>query len=259
MVDVREVMTALHTWYPPEIAEPWDSVGVIAGKWDWPVNRVLVSVDIDSEVLAEAVAKGADLVLSHHPLALPRQGGPGFSYKQRLAQRAVSQGIALANAHTNADHANPGVSDALALALELTELRPLVALPQDPALGTGRIGQLPAPMALGEFAAHVAARVPRARVRVAGSSAVAVHRVALVAGAGDSCLEAARLSGVDVFVTSDLRHHPVAEHLEQGGCPVVDVNHQAAEAMWLPLLAERLQSIGLTAMVSEVDTAHWHF
>ena len=256
MQTVSDVLRHLESSYPRRLAEAWDSVGLIAGSWHWPVTSILISVDVDSAVVDEAIAIGADLVVSHHPLALPRQRGPRFDYKTRTAQRALAHGIALANAHTNADLASPGVSDALAEALGLLKVAPLVPLADEPGLGIGRVGELPDEISLSEFVELVGRSVPRARTRSAGPLDARVRRVGLVGGSGDAYLSAAK--GCDVYVTSDLRHHPVAEHLESGGCPVVDINHQAAEALWLPQLAQVLGALGVRVTQSACDTAHWN-
>jgi putative NIF3 family GTP cyclohydrolase 1 type 2 len=115
--------------------------------------------------------------------------------------------------------------------------------PRPTGRGSGRLGQLPAPMSLGEFAAHVTDRLPdhHSATRVAGDLDRTVRTVALCGGSGDFLLAHADASGADVYVTSDLRHHPVSEHAERpGGCAVVDVPHWAAEWTWLPVAAREV-------------------
>ncbi len=109
--------------------------------------------------------------------------------------------------------------------------------------GSGRIGTLPEPMTLADFAAHVTDRLPahRSATRVAGDPAAVVHTVALCGGSGDFLLGAADAAGADVYVTSDLRHHRVSEHRERpGACAVIDVPHWAAEWTWLPVAAREI-------------------
>ncbi len=109
--------------------------------------------------------------------------------------------------------------------------------------GSGRIGTLDAPMTLADFAAHVTERLPahHSATRVAGDLDAEVRTVALCGGSGDFLLGAADAAGADVYVTSDLRHHPVSEHRERpGACAVVDVPHWAAEWTWLPVAAREV-------------------
>jgi putative NIF3 family GTP cyclohydrolase 1 type 2 len=128
--------------------------------------------------------------------------------------------------------------------------------------GSGRIGTLPSDLSLADFAKRVSERLPthHSATRVAGDPDRLVRTVALCGGSGDFLLATANRSGADVYVTSDLRHHPVSEHLEQpGACAVVDVPHWAAEWTWLPVastaLTERLQ--GVETKVSTIVTDPW--
>lgn len=123
LVDVLGVLDAL---YDPRGAQSWDSVGLVTGDPDQPVRRVLLAVDPVQEVIEEAVAWQADLLLTHHPLLLrPVHGVASTHPKGRAVTSLVRAGVALHVAHTNADVADPGVSDALAGVLGLTDLRPL--------------------------------------------------------------------------------------------------------------------------------------
>src|SRR5262249_33017374 len=109
------------------------------------------------------------------------------------------------------------------------------------ATGSGRLGTV-VPTTLAEFARQVAGALPHTAhgVRVAGDPDRSVRRVAVCGGAGDFLLDAVRRTDADVYVTSDLRHHPAGEFLEQGGPALVDVAHWAAEWTWLPVVARRV-------------------
>ena len=126
-------MAVLDEMYDPGRAEPWDAVGLVCGDPDAPVRRVLLAVDPVAAVAEEAVRWQADLLLTHHPLFLtPVHGVPATSAKGRLVHRLVTRSVALHVAHTNADRADPGVSDALAYAIGLADLRPLAPQPAEP-------------------------------------------------------------------------------------------------------------------------------
>ena len=121
--------------------------------------------------------------------------------------------------------------------------------------GSGRIGTVER-TTLREFAAAVAAALPATAhgVRVAGDPEAVVRRVAVCGGAGDFLLETVRGTDADVYVTSDLRHHPAGEHREAGGPALVDVAHWAAESTWLPVVAERLRAELATDQGATVET-----
>lgn len=127
------MLEVLDGLYPPGWAEAWDAVGLVCGDPDQPVRRVLFAVDPVEAVADEAVAAHADLLVTHHPLFLrPVHGVAATTPKGRVVHRLLSAGVALHVVHTNADVAAPGVSDALARAVGLVELRPLVPAAPDP-------------------------------------------------------------------------------------------------------------------------------
>ncbi|MGW4697863.1 Nif3-like dinuclear metal center hexameric protein [Kitasatospora cineracea] len=245
MPKLSDVIAVLEEVYPPQWAESWDAVGLVCGDPGAEVRRVLFAVDPVQAVVDEAVEWGADLLVTHHPLYLrgtTTVAATGF--KGRVVHTLIKHDIALHVAHTNADHADPGVSDALAEAVGLKVTGPLVADPTDPAgrRGSGRIGELPQPMTLAAFAAQVAAGLPAtaAGVRAAGDPERTVRKVAVCGGSGDSFLAEARKAGVDAYVTADLRHHPASEAVEAAPVALVDAAHWATEWPWLRLAAREL-------------------
>lgn len=128
------------------------------------------------------------------------------------------------------------------------------------ALGLGRIGELPEPMTLREFTQQVADALPVTEwgVRAAGDPDAVVQKVAVSSGSGDSFLDAVRGLGVDVYVTSDLRHHPVDEYLRAGGPPVIDTAHWASEFPWTSQAAEMVgEKAGIDTYVIDLRTDPW--
>ena len=258
--DLRDVVEALEARYPPETAEPWDAVGLVCGELDQPVRSILWAVDPVADVVDEAIAASVDLVITHHPLFLSGVHSVATTTaKGRSVHRLIQAGIALYAAHTNADVADPGVSDALIAALGVHDATALTAS------GLGRVGDVVQPMTLSEFADRVDAVLPRTGhgVRVAGDGSTRVQRVAVCGGSGDSLLAAASDSGADVYVTADLKHHRMLDHLEDGGCAVVDVAHWASEWPWLAQAAEllatdlRARGATVTMSVSMTPTDPW--
>jgi dinuclear metal center YbgI/SA1388 family protein len=125
-VRLSDVVAVLEDLYPPEWAESWDAVGLVCGDPGAPVRRVLLAVDPVESVVREAVDGGYDLLLTHHPLYLRGTTSVAATDpKGRAVHALVRAGCALHVAHTNADVADPGVSDALAARFALRDLRPL--------------------------------------------------------------------------------------------------------------------------------------
>ncbi|WP_341927194.1 Nif3-like dinuclear metal center hexameric protein [Nocardioides psychrotolerans] len=370
MPALKDVVDLLHGWYPPGTADSWDAVGLVHGEPEAEVAKVMFAVDPTIEVAREAVAWGADLLVVHHPLFLkPVHGFAATTPKGRTLSTLVAGGCALLTAHTNADRADSGVSEALAHALGLTDLAPIlpggstpldkltvfvpveaaqavrealaaigagrigdyehasfssegkgrfrprvgatpaigtVGRPEvvaeervevvierglrrravtaltevhpyeepaydvieladhgDTTTGTGRIGTV-AETTLAAFAETVATALPTTAhgVRVAGDPDRVVRRVAVCGGAGDFLLGDVLRTDADVYVTSDLRHHPAGEFLEQEGPALVDVAHWAAEWTWLPVVEARvLAALGdtVSTRVSTTATDPWNF
>jgi dinuclear metal center YbgI/SA1388 family protein len=258
-----EVVAVLDRFFDPAWAEPWDAVGLVCGDPAAPVHRVLLAIDPVAATVAESAAVGADLLLTHHPLLLrPVHGVAADTYKGRLVHRLITGGIALHTAHTNADVASPGVSDALAAALGLHHTRPLQDT--DGPRGLGRIGALAEPISLAALARCTAAALPATAggIRVSGDPARLIRTVAVCGGAGDDLLSDAARSGADAYVTADLRHHPAAEHVEAGGPALIDVPHWSSEHPWLAETAARLKmALGDTVepVVSDLVTDPWSF
>ncbi len=242
MTSVGEVAAFLDRRYPPDWAEEWDRVGLVLGEPAAVVETVLVVVDCVPETVDEALALGADLIVAHHPLLLRGVTSVApTTYKGRIVHRLIRSGIALFIAHTNADVAAPGVSDALAARLGLKALRPLAPGGPDGSdgRGTGRVGELPAAMSLTSFARLAGAALPITAwgVRAAGDPEREVRTVAVCGGSGDAFLTDAVRAGVDAYLTADLRHHPASEHLADGGPALLDAAHWATERPWLDALA----------------------
>ncbi|MCX5042641.1 Nif3-like dinuclear metal center hexameric protein [Aldersonia sp. NBC_00410] len=130
-VRLAELIAAMDAAYPPALAESWDSVGLVCGDPDDEVSRVLLAVDATAAVVDEAIAWDAQALVVHHPLLLRGVDTVGANTpKGALIHRLIRSGCALFTAHTNADSADPGVSDALAEAIGLADTAPL-----DPAPG----------------------------------------------------------------------------------------------------------------------------
>ena len=158
-----------------------------------------------------------------------------------------------------------GTSAVLADRLGLTAQRPL-DVGADPDTGIGRVGVLPAATTLGALARKLVDMLPPTAtgVRVSGDFDQPVHTVALCAGAGDSLLGHPAVLDADVYLTSDLRHHPASEFREQallgGGPALIDTSHWATEWLWLDVAAEQLRTrAGVRVTVSDLRTDPWDF
>ncbi len=265
---LREVLDVLARLYPPSSAQSWDRVGLVTGDPDQPVRRIHLAVDPTLAVVEEARAHGADLLVTHHPLLLRGVHSVATtSAKGATVTGLVVGDVALYVAHTNADVAAEGVCEALAEACGLGHTDPLTRSEEQP---LGRVGDLPEPLTLRRFVEDLAVHLPSTAggVRVSGPPDALVRRVAVLGGAGDDLFDAVREAGADVYVTADLRHHPVLEAREEarGGTPyLVDAGHWASEQVWLARADRALRAaLGDDATrvethISTVRTDPWTF
>lgn len=267
MTNLRDVVKYAHSLWPLSGAESWDAPGLVSGSVEAPVQRILLAVDAVAETVKQAVEVQADLLLTHHPLLM--RGVTSVNeelYKGNLVAQLIRGNVALLAAHTNADVVENGVSDVFAHVLKLQDTSPIEA-GTSPGVGIGRVGNLPEVTTLGSLARLLADLLPNTAggVKVSGNFTAPVTRVALCGGAGDSLLATEAVRSADVYITSDLRHHPAQEAREQaqlsGGPALIDVSHWASEWLWLEIAAAQLKKKfpDIDVVVSDLRTDPWDF
>ena len=268
MSTVADVQRVAEGLWPVGGAEDWDAVGLTVGDPRATVSRILLTVDVVSDTVREAVDTGADLLLAHHPLLL--RGVSSLAEdgdKGALVARLIRGGVALLTAHTNADVVATGTSAVLAERIGLRDVRPIVDGGGGAEAGLGRVGELADRTTLGHLARVVADLLPPTAggVRAAGDYERPVRTVAVCGGAGDAFLRSPAVLAADAYVTADLRHHPASEARERAllgsGPALLDVSHWASEWLWLGVAAGELRHAlpDLVVEVSELRTDPWDF
>ena len=248
--------------YPKSLAVEWDVVGFVTNNSNIEVNNILLTIDVTEEVVAEAITKSIDLVISHHPLILDSNEISDIQTKRiQLRQKMEENNIALYVAHTNADIAQGGVNDSLAKVLGLQNVE---------AFGVekmARKGNLTTQITLREFVNLLSDKLPQVKgsIQVSGKLDSKVSKVGLCGGSGSSLLEEVRKEDVDVFVTADLKHHAVSDNENMNGPALVSVSHWASEWVWLPELEQQLKTdlaqkqFSSRILISEISTDPWNF
>jgi len=246
------VETALYKLAPKELAMEWDNVGLLIGRPEREVTRVLVALDVTEAVAAEAVESGANLIVAHHPVMNcawhPVQTIRDDDGQGRLIVYLIEHGLAAICMHTNLDRAEGGVNDALAARLGLTRVEKLPG-------GDGilRAGELPGPVALPTFLRWVKAAIAPNGIRFAAGGKE-IRRVAVGGGACGEYWQAAAEYGCDALVTSDLKYNQFLD-AKAAGLTVIDAGHFPTEDVICPVVAEYLRETfpGLTV---EKSAAH---
>ncbi len=264
---VADIVAVAERLWPMSGAESWDAAGLLSGDPAASVESVHLAVDAVPEVADEAVSLGADVLLAHHPLLL--RGVTTIaedSFKGAVLARLVRAGCALISAHTNADTVETGTSAELAYRIGIVHAVPIV-VGATATQGLGRVGRLAEPTTLGRLARHLAEVLPATAsgIRVSGGFDRPIETVAVCGGAGDSLLSEPSVLAADVYVTSDLRHHPAAAFREDAklvaGPSLIDISHWASEWLWLETAADELRAAlpELRVTVSDLRTDPWDF
>ena len=182
---VGDIIGAIEAFAPLGIQEHWDNSGLVIGSPEDEVHGVLVGFDCTPELIDEAAACGADLVVTHHPLIF--RGLKRINREDPVGQaviKAVQAGIAVYAAHTTADKVLAGVSGAMARRLGLQDIR--ILAPEADGVGLGAVGDLPEPLSADEAVRRVKACFGLRCIRTSKPVSCPISRVAMCGGSGRS-------------------------------------------------------------------------
>ena len=230
MVQVKHVLAYLDEIAPMTMKLDMDNIGLLVGRRDAEVRRVLIALDITDEVIDEAVDVGAQLIVAHHPLF--RQplwqvtDGDGTG---RKILKLLRHDIAAICMHTNLDSAEGGVNDVLASVLGLKETSILWQVGEIDGVpyGLGRIGTLSAPLAMADFLPQVKTALHTSGLRYHDAGRP-VHRVAVMGGSGSDELRRAVMAGCDTYLLGEVKHNAFVEAKEQG-INLIEADHYCTE------------------------------
>ena len=230
MPTIRDIYNILFDFAPAYMKMDWDNVGLVCGKFDTEVHRILVALDPMMDVFEEAKALSCELVVTHHPLIFQSiKQVNDESYDGRNLLYLIENGIASLNLHTNLDCCPGGVNDVLAETLGLTEVSVLNPTGTDARgrpyglIRTGTVRE----QRLAEFAAFVksALSCPGLRFADAGKP---VRRVAVGGGSCGSAIDDVLAAGCDTLVTADLKYNHF-EEAKYRGLNLIDAGHFETE------------------------------
>ena len=230
MTTVADILKYVETLAPTYMKMDWDNVGLLCGRFDAPVDTVLVALDPMPDVIAEAKETGAQCIVTHHPLFFDAPNAINDdSYAGRCLLELAEAKIAAINLHTNLDVCPGGVNDTLAETLGLTDvsvLNPVGTDAQGRPYGLIRTGMV-REQRLAEFAAFVksALSCPGLRFADAGKP---VRRVAVGGGSCGGAIDDVLAAGCDTLVTADLKYNHF-EEAKYRGLNLIDAGHFETE------------------------------
>ncbi len=252
---LKDVTDALERFAPLPLQESYDNAGLQIGLTETEdVSGVLLCLDVTEQVIAEAVQKGCNLIVAHHPLLFrPLKRIASTTYVERCVVSAIRSGVAIYAAHTNLDNAPGGVSHAMARRLGLEEVEVLDPLPGGDG-GGGVVGRLPQPMATERFLALVGSAFGIDVIQHNGYEARPIERVALCGGSGSFLLPRALSARADAFLTGEIGYHPFFGH--ETGMLLVEMGHYESERFTIDLLHDILSEAlpGLRVEPTELCT-----
>ena len=250
----KEIINVIERTYPRQAAMEWDNVGLLVGRTDKEVKRVLVALDMTDEVLEEAIAMRADMVVTHHPLIFaPLKKITDEHFIGNRVVKLLQHDISYYAMHTNYDVLGMAQlsGDILGLdstdALEVTDMESLE--------GIGRVGELENEVTLKELCEIVKARFELEGVKVFGDLDSKVKQVAISPGSGKSMLKAALVKKVDVLITGDIDHHEGIDAVAQGTA-IIDAGHYGLEHIFIKDMTEYLTANLAQVQVEKVAISH---
>ena len=222
---VKDVVKVIEDFAPLSLQEGWDNSGLCIGSPDSPVSSVLFGLDCTPELVDEAVACGADMIVTHHPLIFSglKKISPDNPVGEAVI-KAIRAGISIYAAHTSADKVIAGVSGAMAARLGLVNVS---ILDEDgDGTGLGVVGDLPQPLTAQEAVALIKEKFSLKAMRTSRPLDGRISRVAMCGGSGGSLIGAAIKSGAQLYISGDISYH---NFFTKEGFMIMDIGHYESE------------------------------
>lgn len=240
----REIINALNERWPESYALGFDNVGLLVGDREQEVHHIFVALDVTDETLDQAIACGADMIVTHHPLlfsAIKKVTTDDFIGNRIV--KMIRYGISYYAMHTNFDIMGMASLNALSLNLNDPEILEVTYEDADGRKeGIGRIGTLEEPMSLKDFGTFVKEQLGLEMVRVYGNLDKTVNRVAISSGSGRSMVKEAIKAGVQVLVTGDIDYHTGIDAVAQG-LMIIDAGHYGTEMIFIEHMKDTLKEM----------------
>lgn len=231
---IANIISALEEYAPLSLQEKWDNSGLQVGLPDGPDGRVtgiLLCLDVTEAIVAEAVARGCNMIVSHHPLIFKGlKSITGRTPAERTVAAAIRAGVAVYSSHTALDSTRGGVSYEMARRLGVEPECALAPVDGDTSIGLGIVGTLAHPVTMAELVQRMKAEfgTPCLRASLAYEPDATVRRVALCGGSGGEFIPVAAAAGADVYISADIRYHDMADAASMP-MAIFDIGHFESE------------------------------
>ncbi len=235
---------------PKNLAYSWDNVGLLCGDKNKEVKKVFITLDSNITTVKEAVEKGADMIISHHPILLNGIRRIDYSTAEgQMLKLLIENDIPLFAAHTNMDTVKGGINDYLSKLFSLLDVKILEQHTDDKTAGLGRFGKLDKSVTFGEFA-DICSKTLNTHVRAAGDFDKIIKTVAVASGSCSEIIPTAKEKGADVIITGDMKYHNMIDMTELGIC-VIDAGHYPTEICVINIFENVLKNTDVEIIKSE--------
>ena len=236
---VKDITAVLENFAPLSIQESWDNSGLLIGSPEDEVTGVMIGFDCTPELVEEAVEKGCNMVVTHHPLIY--KGVKRINGQDPVGQaiiKAVKNGVAVYAAHTTADKVLAGVSGSMAEKLGLVNVQ--ILEPDYDDTGLGCIGDFPKPMGWEDALEHVKKAFGLRMIRYSKPVEGLISRVAVMGGSGGGEITAALAAGAQLYITGDISYH---NFFLPEGFMVMDIGHFESEVGIVDIFLSKIRKI----------------
>lgn len=252
---IKEILGALEEFAPLSLQDSYDNAGLQIGLTeDAEATGVLLSLDVTEEVVNEAVLRGCNLIVSHHPLLFrPIKAITGKTHVERAVIKAIKNDIAIYAAHTNLDFVKGGVNYKIAEKLGLQDVEWL--MPKEDACcpaGAGIIASLPNALTTREFMDHVKEIFRLKSLRVNLAEPKTIKRVALCGGAGSSLVPVAIEKGADAYIAGEIGYHGFFGR--ENDILLLEIGHYESEQYTIELLRDVIVKVAPSLHVCKAET-----
>lgn len=239
-ISIRDVIACLDKTAPQHWQEAYDNAGLIVGHAEQICTGIVVCLDSTEQVIQEAIEMGCNLVVAHHPIIFSGlKKINGQHYVEKAIIKAIKYDIAIFAIHTNLDNAYwNGVNSRIAQQIGIPRFsilqEKILPDPTDHKIGAGIIGELPLPMATGDFLNHIKSSMEIPYIRHTKAIRDKISSIALCGGAGSFLIKKAIQAGADVYITSDIKYHEFFEANDE--ILILDIGHYESEKYTIDLL-----------------------
>ncbi len=252
---IGKVVDALERFAPLPLQESYDNAGLQIGLTEAEVSGVLLCLDVTEAVVDEALRRGCNLIVSHHPLIFRKLAHiTGNTYVERCVAKSIKNDIAIASMHTNLDAALGGVNHKIAEKMGLQRLAGIGEMKCVDGVdgSSGVVGAFAEPMAADDFIAMLKRTFNVECVQANRPLQRPISKVAVCGGAGSFLLDDAIRVGADAFVTGEMHYHEFFGH--DGELQIAVIGHYQSEQFTAEVLRSIIEPLGVRCCMSEINT-----